>query len=232
MSTTGSCVDMAILIRVKTKNWSGNIDIHEVYKGYELTKPEFQKKAREFDKFIKEEIHRIEKEIFSLGYLKKGSKKDAKCHHWIGVNLNKIKSNESLHKLDKKWVLESIQFHAGTDSPLYHKNRGVNRIAYNYDIFLSEIPFDEVEMLNWGEWVTLFDTYAFHSDERAMEWLKNNLDHFKNFNNSRIALRKLVPILNKEFCKPDRDLSYLSDEEFLNEISSIFDSFLKNNPDI
>ena len=63
-----------------------------------------------------------------------------------------------------------------------------------------------------------------------MDWLKDNLEKFMDFNNSRVALRKLVPILNKEFCKPERDLSVLSDEEFENEISLIFNNFLNHNP--
>ena len=55
---------MAILIRTKLRNWSGDIEVHEVYKGFELTKPEFQKKALEFDGYIKKEIKRIEKKYF------------------------------------------------------------------------------------------------------------------------------------------------------------------------
>ena len=164
--------------------------------------------------------------------MKENGKKDAKCHYWVGTNLKKIKNHKSLHKLDRNWVLESIQFHAVENSPIYHKNRVINRIAYNYDIFLSEIPEEKLNFLKWGEWVTLFDTYAFHSDDRAMDWLKDNLEKFMDFNNSRVALRKLVPIFNKEFCKPERDLSYLSDEEFKNEIGTIFKDFLNDNPDI
>ena len=114
---------MAIVIRVKSKNWNGEIEIHKAYKGYELTNPTFQEKAHEFDEFIKKEIQRMEMEIFSLGFLKKGGKKDARCHHWIGENLKKIINHKTIHKLDKRWAMESIQYHAGEKSPLYHKNR-------------------------------------------------------------------------------------------------------------
>ena len=222
---------MAIVIRTKLKNWAGDYKIHKVYKGYKLGEPEFQKKAIEFDQYLKNELDRIGKEVYSEGYLKIGGKKDANCHYWVGKNLKNIINDDTVHILDRRWILESIQFHAGEKSPIYHKNRK-KRIAYKYDIFLSEIPFEYINLLNWGEWCTVFDTTAFHTDDRAMQWLKENLEKFKIFKNKRKAIRRLFPPLNAGFCKANRDLNCLTDEEFMTEINDIFDNFLKENEGI
>ena len=98
-------------------------------------------------------------------------------------------------------------------------------------MLLAEIPEDDVTILNWGEWSTIFDTYAFHYDVRAMNWLKDNLLKLKSLK-SRKVIRKFAPAMNKDFCKPNRDLSYLTDEEFLNDINDVFENFLEDNSDI
>tara|TARA_Y100001935_G_C17296652_1_gene506495 strand:- start:1107 stop:1763 length:657 start_codon:yes stop_codon:yes gene_type:complete len=215
---------MAVLVRIGS---------HKIYKGYEIWDPEYQNRANEFDQYIKSEINRIEKEVVDLGYMKEGGIKDARCHYWVGGELKKIINHKSLHKIDKRWVLDAINFHAPyPDSRISHKNRTKNRIAYNYDLFLNEIPKSNIEMLPWGEWTTIFDTNAFHSDKRSMEWLKNNLGIFEKFKNKRVAIRKLVPQLNASFCKPNRDLSFLSDEEFLKEINDVVEKFLAENLDL
>ena len=105
-------------------------------------------------------------------------------------------------------------------------------MAYMYDLFISSIPKSEVGMLHWGEWTTIFDTNAFHSDKRSMDWLKNNLKLFKKFQSKRKAIRKLVPELNASFCKPNRDLSFLSEDEFITEINSVVEKFLIENSEL
>lgn len=215
---------MAVLIRMGS---------NKIYKGYEIWDLEYQNKANEFDQYIKSEISRIENEVVTLGYMEKNGKKDARCHHWIGGQLKQIIDHKSLHKIDKRWVMSSIQYHAPyPKSPISHKNRSKNRIAYNYDLFINQIPKSEVEMLNWGEWTTIFDTNAFHSDERSMIWLKSNLSIFKKFKSKRAAIRKLVPQLNKSFCRPNRDLSFLTNEEFLNEINNVISEFITENSEL
>ena len=215
---------MAILIRI-----GRNV----TYKGHAIWDPIFQNKANDFDRYIEKEIKRIEKEVIDLGYMKKGGNKDVKCHHWVGGQLKALVNNESLHQLDRKWVINSIEYHAPyPNSPISHKNRTKNRKAYNYDLFMNEIPHSKIDILKWGEWATIFDTNAFHSDKRSMDWFKNNLDKFKGFNSKRNAVRKLTPMLNKNFCRPNRDLTYLTDEQFSNEINNVFQDFLESNPDI
>ena len=203
------------------------------YKGYEIWKPEYQKKAKEFDKYISKEIKKIEKKVFDLGFMKKGGLKDAKCHYWLGKQFKKIKYHESLNETDRPWVIEALEFHAPyPNSPISGKNRDkVNRRAYNYDMLLAEIPEKEIDILKWGEWSTIFDTHAFHNDKRAMKWLKENLTKIENLKKRKV-MRKFAPTMNSEFCKTNRDLSYLTDEEFLTEINNVFNKFLKENANI
>lgn len=212
---------MAILTRKNGK---------DIYRGYESWNTKYQDLADDFDKFIKKEIKRIEEEVISLGYLADGGLKDNKCHYWIGVQLKNIKFHESLHETDRPWVIDAFEYYAPyPSSPLATKNRDNKwRRAYNYDMLLAEIPEDDVTILNWGEWSTIFDTYAFHYDERAMNWLRNNLLKLKNLK-SRKVMRKFAPAMNKDFCKANRDLSYLTDEEFLKDINAVFKNFLKDN---
>jgi hypothetical protein len=216
---------MAILIRTKTG---------ETFKGHDIWEPNSQKIAIEFDKYIQKEIKRIEKEVYSLGYKKKGvNKKDARCHHWIGGQLKKITNHNSLHKLDKRWVINSIEYHAPyPKSSLSGKNRSKNRIVYEYDLLMNEIPESKIDMMKWGEWSHIFDTHAFHTDHRSMAWFKDNLESFGSFNDKRDATREFVKYLNKDFCSTNRDLSYLTDEQFSQEINTVYDVFLKNNPKI
>ena len=79
-------------------------------------------------------------------------------------------------------------------------------LYFKYFLLLAELTPDELEILNWGEWQTLFDSNSFHSDERSMIWLKKNLKKFEKFNDKRESLRTLVPLLNKNFCTTNRDL--------------------------
>ena len=215
---------MAILIR---KN--GSI----TYKGYRIWKTEYQEKADNFDDFIKNEIKRIEKEVYSLGYLKEGGLKDNKCHYWIGVQLKNIKFHESLHETDRPWVIDALEYHAPYNaSPISGKNRDQKwRRVYNYDMLLAEVPSEDVEILNWGEWSTIFDSYAFHYDSRAMAWLKENLSKIEKLR-KRNVIRKFALAMNKDFCKKNRDLSYLTDKEFLKEINTVFEKFLEDNSEI
>ena len=94
---------------------------------------------------------------------------------------------------------------------------------------MNEIPESKIDMMKWGEWSHIFDTQAFLSDSRSMAWFKDNLNSFENFKGKRKTIREFVKYLNRDFCTKNRDLSYLSDKQFLDEINSVFKTFLDEN---
>lgn len=210
---------MAVLIRI------GN---NSVYKGYNPWDEEYQKKADEFDAFLKKDIKWIEKEVIEKGFIKKGGLGGNRCWYWVGNQLKKILNHPSLHKLDIRWVMDSLEYHAPYPSSIINRKPRKKRKHFKYILLLSELTSEELEILLWGEWVYLFDSHSFHSDERSMIWLKNNLDTFKKFNDKRYAVRTLVTLLNGNFCTTNRDLSYLSDNEFYNEINGVFNEFVRS----
>jgi len=212
---------MCVLIKI------GN---QSVYKGFKPWDEEYQQKANEFDAYLQKEIKRIEKEVVKKGYKKKGGKGDNRCWYWVGTQLKNILNHPFLHKLDIRWVMDMMEYYAPYfSSEINKKPRSKGRKSFKYFLLLAELTPDELEILNWGEWQTLFDSNSFHSDERSMIWLKKNLNKFEKFNDKRESLRTLVPLLNKNFCTTNRDLSYLSDDDFYNEINSVFDDFIKSN---
>tara|TARA_Y100000310_G_scaffold344193_1_gene455649 strand:+ start:5304 stop:5951 length:648 start_codon:yes stop_codon:yes gene_type:complete len=211
---------LAVLIRIGNKL---------IYKGFKPWDEKYQIKADKFDAFLKKDIKQIEKEVIQKGYKKKGGNGDTRCWYWVGTQLKNILDHPSLHKMDIRWVMDSLEYHAPwASSEINLKPRSKGRRHFKYTLLLIELDDEEKDILLWGEWVTLFDSNSFHSDDRSMIWLKSKLDKFKRFNNQRDAVRKLYPMLNKDFCKKNRDLSYLSDDEFYNEINCVFSEFLRS----
>ena len=187
---------------------------------------EEEKTALEFDTMIKKRILSIEDELIAEGLLdpqispKEAFSRRGDIRLWfmLGKKLREIVKNSKLVKpREYRWALEAVRMYA--TPRILRKDRG-SRLHLDYCIRISELPWDFVKKLNWGDWVFFLDSKSLRQEPRIDKWLQNRIEKLRELDRSKF--RELAKRLNAEF--KDIDTSVYSDRELF----AIYDSVLRD----
>lgn len=187
--------------------------------------------AFKFDSVIKKRIPSIEKELINEGLLspeipsqqKTPRRGNIKLWFTLGKRLRElVKDNKLVKPKEYRWALEAIKMYA--TSSILRKDRG-SRLHLDYCIRLSELPWDFVEKLHWGDWVFFLDSKSLRQESRIDEWLQGRIEELRKLDRSKF--RELAKRLNAKF--KDIDTSLYSKRQLFTIYGSILKEVTSND---
>lgn len=178
---------------------------------------DLSKQARTLDKYLKQRIPEIEKELVAEGLLSetvrrnksKQGKGDVLLWHALGMKLRALCEHEKIvGKRERRWLWEAVENTYSTPR-IRRAKRGRTRAHFEYCYRLSGFPIEFAEQVNWSEWVYFFDSRTVREEVRIDDWLCTVVNQDQKIN--RRIFRQFVQRLNKRV--RDLDTSELSQEE-------------------
>lgn len=173
---------------------------------------EEEKKALDFDALLQKSLPALEKEFLKNKLLsaENSSKKnqgDIKLWFSLGSRVRKVIKESGLVKQSEYiWALQAARKYLSPS--LLRKDRG-SRLHLDYCIRVSELPWDAIKHMKWGDWVYFLDSKSLRSEKRADAWIQQNIQKFSRLD--RDHFRHLAQLINAEL--KDIDTSIYTDKE-------------------
>jgi len=217
---------MAIKIREKRiiEGKEYEVEVYKMISGKLLTRDE-QEKADKFDKFLSEEILKIESEMEKKGLLELKGKRGKVLRLWyeVGIKLRQFLEVHPVDPEEKNFFFRAIYDHVEKLNPgILTKRvlRDPETSHFSYCYQLSGFTWDFVSSVgDWTSWSEFFDRKETRNDQRIIEWLGEKA-LMENIRSRQNWLRPLTKNIHKVFYK--RDTSLLSKEELYKELDKIF----------
>ena len=177
--------------------------------------------AIKFDNLLIKSIPKIEEEFIKGGLLssKKSIKKNqGNIELWfsLGKKLREIIFDSGLVKKNEYiWALQVIRKYLSLE--LLRKDRG-SRLHLDYCIRVSNLPWDSIKKMNWGDWVYFLDSKSLRNELRADDWIKENINELSKLN--RTQFRELAKKINKAL--KDIDTSIYTEKELFEVYNNAF----------
>ncbi len=172
-----------------------------------------RERADRLDEFIEKEITELVGRLDRSGLLPKEKTRGTIKAYWLlGRVLQKIANSPDFgDKAELPLLWRNIKLYV-PDSLLY-KERGPYREHLWYCFRLGSFPFQLVKKMNWGEWVTIFDSGGINQEQRFDGWFGRKLEDTPT-KVEREWIRIFAPCVNELL--GNIDTGDLSDRELSN----------------
>ena len=160
---------------------------------------EEREKARALDKLIVNQLISLRVRLHKNKIIREKSKPNVEAYWELGNLLRNILEKSGLVDSSEKslfWLNVNLRL----PKELKAQDRGPNRIHVEYCYRLSGIAKKVALVLNWGEWVFLFDSPTINKERRFDHWFSNKLiESYQSLHRQdiRIFVQHLNSILEK-----------------------------------
>lgn len=176
--------------------------------------PEDTERAQRLDKLLEKRLRQLKADLESKHLMPRSQGKGSLQTYWmVGQALREVAKHEELlvsAELPLLWVAAKQMY---LPKELLYEDRGPYREHLYYCYRLSAYPLPLAKKMNWGEWVTIFDSAGINQEPRFDKWFQAKLKG-EGSGISREQIRTFVPCLNKML--KDISIEDLEDDELFN----------------
>lgn len=183
--------------------------IYQSIAGLGLSEEELRK-ADELDLLVRNTIEVLVNDLKNNGLMPESQGGGSLGCYWrLGKALRNITEHDeifSLIELPLLWLNVKMYI----PQVLLYKDRGPYREHLWYCYRLASYSIDTANRMNWGEWVTIFDSAGINQEQRFDTWFETKLSGRKE-KIKRLEIRNFVPLVNAML--KDIEISELSSTE-------------------
>lgn len=209
---------------------------HIVYNG--LLSQEEVESYQEIIDALQKEFPEIEKELLKKYPSKKANGTSIEYKYYLGKAISEYLNKYDVTEDERRRFFDEIKNLASEKTKeLYTRDSGKKsktRSIFEQFYLLSQLSFDTVLRLNWGEWQPLFDRVICREDPRIFAWIDKRVEKV-----SRSNWRSFMKVVNMYAGKFETAL--FSEDEFFDIFDSLlltgsewvskYDSYKKDHPD-
>ena len=157
---------------------------------------EDREKADRLDQLLARHISDLVTDLTGLKLMPRGKGGGSVLTYWyLGSALRNVISNDDLIKLEELPLLWRAANENYIPDELKYADRGPYREHLYYCYRLASYARDMVQKMNWGEWVTIFDSAGINQEPRFDAWFRDKLLSHKG-RISREQIRVFAPCVN------------------------------------
>jgi hypothetical protein len=164
-----------------------------------------RQKAQELDELLKARLAQLYSRLVAQKKLSKDGKGDVEVYWAFGAEIRNIFEGSGLvNPRERAYFHMAVRLHA--HKSFLGKDRSPSRGHVAYCFRLGGFPQQRALALNWGEWVTLFDSAGINAEARFDHWLQHQMGEGGSLTRQKVRL--LASCINSMLGKVEtRDLS-------------------------
>ena len=214
---------MAVIVRERRTIGGKRYDNVKVYKSTTLVTPDAERKAKDLDLLLEQEMQQIECDMRDRGLLRlKGKRGVLQLWYEVGKALSFVYDVEVEPPDDRIYVWRALYDHAGELTPSEPGQRAseVVRNHFRQCYQLGRLEWNFVKQAGtWSAWKDFFENRRVRNDERIIRWL---IEGSKKGPPRPVKrwLRKLTRGVNSRFLT--RDTTVLGEDELIAELDEVY----------